>query len=625
MELSEDVLKRLGELVAETTALVYVDGEPNGTAFFITEDLLLTCEHVVPEDKVTIQPYLRKSRPAEVVRRAEGDIDLALLRSPPDSDEPSPCVVLGEGVDSYECLVAGYPVLKGTAPGYEPRAIRVHWRTDPATGSPQILVIDPGQIITGGMSGSPVISTATGTVVAIVRTSRDTQDALGGGAIPVSVAAEAFPHEVGGALDGETWAMIRWRNALGRDNWQRLGRSWPTANRVDLWIKGDHLHWDVRLLPAGGHDIPHKGPDLYDGIAKAIFLWAQRRHVRGTDEVRLLGQLLARALFPSDIPPELRALTAADSLLVCLHVEKPGNNLADIPWELAADPFSDDLERFLATDGPFQFIRITADHAEQVPGPVPKPPDNVRVLTVVAQPADWVHPDIPTPSGGRHPWPDAKAIRARLEAAIHRSGLDVTPLAPATRGNMQDELRARTYDVLHYMGTGRKADGRPEILFVDDSEPESELEEWADVHSVLTDAARAGVRFVVLELMLPPEDKDFQQLTCSTFGDVVTGTVMAVVLTNLPVYPDQCQVFDREFYRSLGGGASIEEAVQEARCKLKADKPTGDAAGFGWFTVVTGRQTGIRLAAPELRDPNVPSPRAAAEPPEAGTSHVCRR
>jgi len=303
MELSEDVMKRLEELVPETTALVYVDGEPNGTAFFITEDLLLTCEHVVPEDKVTIQPYLRKSRPAEVVRRAAGDIDLALLRSRPDSDELSPCVVLGEGVDSYECLVAGYPVLEGTAPGYEPRAIRVHWRTDPATGSPQILVIDPGQIVTGGMSGSPVVSTATGTVVAIVRTSRGTQEALGGGAIPVSLATEAFPEEVGGALDGETRAMIRWRNALGRDNWQRLGRSWPIANRVDLWIKGDHMHWDVRLLPAGGHEILHKGPDLYDGIAKAIFLWAQRRHVRGTDEVRLLGQLLARALFPSDMPP----------------------------------------------------------------------------------------------------------------------------------------------------------------------------------------------------------------------------------------------------------------------------------------------------------------------------------
>ena len=216
-------------------------------------------------------------------------------------------------------------------------------------------------------------------------------------------------------------------------------------------------------------------------------------------------------------------------------------------------------------------------------------------------------------------------MRARVNAAIWRNGLDVTSLVPATRGNMQDELRAKTYDVLHYIGIGRKADGRPEILFVDDSEPESELEEWEDVQSVLADAARAGVRFVVLELMLPPDDKDFQQLTCSAFGDIVTGTVTAVVLTNLPVYPHQCQVFDRQFYRSLSGGASIEEAVQEARCKLKAGKPTGDAAGFGWFTVVTGRQTGIRLAAPELRDPNAPSPRAAAEPPEAETGYVrCR-
>ena len=625
MALSDKVIRSLRNLVCETTALVSVNGEPNGTAFFITEDLLLTCGHVVPVENVTIQPYLRNSRPAVVKGRA--DPDLALLHSPPDNGGSSPCVILGQGLDSSDCLVACYPSLESAAPGCEVREAKVHPRTDLNTGSPQILVIDPGQNVTWGMSGSPVISTATGTVVAIVRSSRGTEDSLGGGAIPVSLAAEAFL-QVREALAGESLAMIRWRDVLGPDNWQRLGKSWPIANRIDLWIKGDHMHWDVRLRPAGGHDIPHKGPDLYDGIAKAIFLWAQRRHVRGTDEVRLLGQLLARALFPSDMPPELRALSAAASLLICLHVEKPerpGNDLADIPWELAADPFSDDLDRFLAADRPFQFIRIVADHAEQVPGPVPKPPGNVRVLTMVAQPADWKHRDIPTPSGGRHPWPTAIAMRARVNAAIRRSGLDVTSLVPATRGNMQDELRAETYDVLHYIGAGQQADGRPEILFVDDSEPESELEEWADVHSVLNDATRAGVRFVVLELMLPPEDKDFQQLTYSAFGDVVTGTVMAVVLTNLAVYPDQCQVFDGEFYRSLGGGASIEEAVQEARGKLNADQPTGDAAGFGWFTVVTGRQTGIRLVAPELRDPNVPSPRAAAEPPEAGTGYVGHR
>ena len=179
---------------------------------------------MVPEDNITIQPYLhRNSRPAQIVDRA--DPDLALLRTPSDDGSPSPCVVLGKGLDSYDCRVAGYPRLDGVAPGFEVRAARVHARTDLTSGSPQILVIDPGQIVTGGMSGSPVISTESGTVVAIVRTSKDTQDALGGGAIPVSLAAEAFD-QVREVMDGETPAMIPWRNALGPDYWQRLGRSW---------------------------------------------------------------------------------------------------------------------------------------------------------------------------------------------------------------------------------------------------------------------------------------------------------------------------------------------------------------------------------------------------------------
>ena len=96
MGLSEVVMRTRERLVPETTALVLVDGEPNGTAFFITEELLLTCGHVVPEDNITIQPYLhRNSRPAQIVDRA--DPDLALLRTPSDDGSPSPCVGLGKG------------------------------------------------------------------------------------------------------------------------------------------------------------------------------------------------------------------------------------------------------------------------------------------------------------------------------------------------------------------------------------------------------------------------------------------------------------------------------------------------------------------------------------------------
>jgi hypothetical protein len=622
MGLSDDTVRRLEDLVRETTALVSIDGEPKGTAFFISEQLLLTCEHVAVTETVTIQPYRRKSREAVVVQR-RADLDLVLLRSLPDDGQPSPCVVLGRAVDSYDCRVAGYPALKGADPGSEVRSAGVELRKS-VSGGDQSLTIAPGQNITFGMSGGPVVSTGSGTVIAIVRTTKDPDGALGGRAILISLAAEAFP-EVREMLDSESRAMIRWRNVLGPVNWQLLGRSWSIAERIDLWISGDRTHWDVRLRPAAGNVISHNGPDLYDGVAQAIFHWAQRRHVRGPDEVRLLGQLLARSLFPKPVPPELSALPKADSALVCLHVEA-GNDLADIPWELAADPFSGELDQYLAADSPYQFTRISGARSEPVSPPRPKPPSSVRILTVVAQPKLWVHPDIPGLSGRSHPWPDALQIRADLDASIRRNSLTVTSLMPPLPRLMQDALRDavmdhRPYDVLHYMGTGmRERDGRPHVVFADDSDPNSEL--WIEVPSILDVAGRAGVRLVVLELMLPPFNEDLQQLTCSAFGDVVTGSVTTVVLTNLPVYPDQCQMFNDEFYRFLSRGASIEEAVQEARYSLKVSKPTGDAAGFGWFTVVTSNQTGVRLVVPPARDPTQTGTRGSDELPAEWSGDV---
>jgi Trypsin-like peptidase domain len=617
MALSDDVIRKLENLVCDTTALVYVDGKPNGTAFFISEDLLLTCGHVVPEGcTVTIQPYRhRNGLPAEVRQRPGPD--LALLRVTPDNGEPSPCVVLGLGFNSQDdCLAAGYPDLAGAPPGYEARAVKSHWRTEVATGDPQSLVIDPGQNVTYGMSGSPVVSTETGTVVAIVRTSKDPRDALGGSAIPISLAAEALPEEVGKLLETEIPAMKRWRDALGKCNWQRLDRSWDIANRIDLWITGNRMHWKVRLRSAGGRDIPHKGPKLGDGVAKAIFHWAQR----GTDEVRLLGQLLARALFPGVMPPDLKALSSADSLLVCLHVP-PGNDLADIPWELAADPFPQPPGGFLAADLRFRFIRIAADGAGSPPPPRPmlKPPGSIRVLSVVAQPAGWVHlGGIPKPTGGRHDWPDAQAMRDGLRASVARRGVTVTSLVPPLPIRLEEALRQH-HDVLHYMGTGWLTPDGPKIVFANEKTPDSE--QWDYVHNVLDTASQAGVRLVVLELLLPPEDKNLPQLTCSAFGDVIARTRTAMVLTNLPVYPDQCKTFNDEFYRCLSDGDTIEAAVQKARHNLKKGDPTGDPAGFGWFTVITGGQTGIRLVEREARDPNQPGPRVT-EPPAEGTGDV---
>jgi len=65
MALSKGTVRRLKEVLREATALVIVDRQPVGTAFFIDDELLLTCAHVIPGQVVEIWPYKRERRPAQ--------------------------------------------------------------------------------------------------------------------------------------------------------------------------------------------------------------------------------------------------------------------------------------------------------------------------------------------------------------------------------------------------------------------------------------------------------------------------------------------------------------------------------------------------------------------------------
>jgi hypothetical protein len=597
MSLSEDDIERLKDVARQATALVIVDDRPVGAAFFITDDLLLTCEHVATYKHVTIKPNGRPYRTAEVI--GTDGADLALLSTHQVEGEQPVCAVLDQTLHQGPCFVAGFPSEHNVAPGSVVFDVQTYLRKD-LEGGVQILEIAAGKIIGVGMSGGPVVSARSGAVIGIIRTSRNPDDALGGGAIPVSRAAEAF-EQVAEILPKSILAMASWRGALGRDNWQRLGKSWNLEEYIDLKVSGKRNRWLIGMDQAGpGLDLASRG--LGEEISEAIFHWSRRRHARGAEEVALLGRLLSGALFSQSNVDHLSSVSQADSIFVRLHVER-GNDLSEIPWELAAIPR--EKNRFLAADQKFRFARVVDNPAVATTPAAPKPPENVQVLAVVARPEHWKYPEVHRPYGKPYEWPKADVIYDRLRNSIERPKFQpVRPKSPQpsdVRGAIEDGARhGRPCDVLHYIGIGQRgADGQAQIMFVDDEGDES----WEDVRSILEPAARADVRLVVLELMQPPEGLDYEPLTHHALYDAVGGSVNDVVLTHLPVHPKQCQKFNDKFYEVLGSGESIETAVQLARYKLMYDRPMDDASGFGWFTVITGPQSGICLVSLRPEDP----------------------
>ena len=295
----------------------------------------------------------------------------------------------------------------------------------------------------------------------------------------------------------------------------------------------------------------------------------------------------------------------ADSVLVRLHVDED-NILADIPWELAAVPLPGDGDevRYVAADRKLRFARVVDKPDNSSPSVAPKPQANV--LLAVAQPSGWKYKDVRGRGGDPDKWPDQDMMRKLFCNSIDVKAFTVHwPRSPG-QGSLYDELEdahkaGRPFDVLHYMGTGDQENGKASIVFAGDHGQVW----WADVRNLLGAAARFGVRLVVLELMLPPEDHDFEQLAYRAVRKVIGGSVEAAVLTNLSVHPGQCEIFNSKFYEALGRGETVERAAQLARHDLHSINPVGDAAGFGCFSIVTGPQSDMCLVSPRQQDPTV--------------------
>jgi hypothetical protein len=409
---------------------------------------------------------------------------------------------------------------------------------------------------------------------------------LGGHAIPISRAANEF-EQVRDLMREPPLAVKTWRDTLGREHWQRLGQIWDMPRVIDLLVTGEHSHWCISVDSpnASGEDI--NGSNLGDELTEAMFHWALGRRLSADAEVKLLGQLLARALFPAGAASKLSLLNNADEILIRLRVAQD-SDLIDIPWELAAVPHG--VDRFLAADDQFRLVRVV--DSDSLAGPPDSGKLEIRVLNVFGLPKFG-------------PWDNSwneklDYLEAKMDDALADNSYRMKRLPYATPFDLKQTLqRDERYDVLHYIGLGKIDGETAKVCMVDDDN----FGEAQDLKILLDSAEKFGIRLVILEF-LGRVDGHEDPIGPKALGDRLPGSIEAIILTRFPLLPAQLQAFNKTFYGHLITGCSVEAAVQQARSALL--HRVDDAAGFGCVTLVTGTHPNIRLVPQRLSLPKTP-------------------
>lgn len=179
------------EELREYTVRIQAEGKP-GTGFFVAPGLILTCAHVVTDNKrnaiASIKIYWQNGEYNAVVDQLPDNynVDLALLRL----DELIPehaCVSLDKSLKNGDSLYSfGYAA---EYPQGEPRDFIY---TDLTGDDPPLMTFRDEQV-QPGFSGASLLNCRTGKVCGVIKRSRDIYYPLGGRGVSAAVIFEHLP------------------------------------------------------------------------------------------------------------------------------------------------------------------------------------------------------------------------------------------------------------------------------------------------------------------------------------------------------------------------------------------------------------------------------------------------
>jgi hypothetical protein len=278
------------------------------------------------------------------------------------------------------------------------------------------------------------------------------------------------------------------------------------------------------------------------------------------DEIRVLGQLLHRCLFPEQVWPWVQAsLDGARPVRLSLSFPAEGaySRLAAVPWEFLHTP-----ERsgrggfFLAHERGVvlsRYIPLESGIAANL-----RTESAVRVLVVVSRPDDPRLGEVESASV-------VEAIRG-LDPVRYVVSVCENP----TFGDLRDVLDQVHPHLLHFMGHGRFDPDRGQgSLALPQRDGGTD---WLDDRrlAVLLRRSLPVPRVVVLH-SCEGARTDYAESFAGLAPQLVRSGVQCVVAMQYPVTNDTASDFSTSFYRQVARGIPLDEAVQECRWLISAE------------------------------------------------------